>query len=700
MVSVPSFIEFQQLNKSSEAQLLDSKGVILHRLRLDPKRRVLTWINLSSISPRLITTIIQAEDQHYYRHWGVDPKAIISAIADNFHRKRPRGASTITMQLATVVREGEKQALIDRNIFSKLQQIRYALAIERKWSKAQILEAYLNRVTFRGELVGVDAASKGLFNKGVDSLDLSEAAVLTALLRAPSASRETIGQRACLILKSLHSPEHCEFAIFIAAGLPKSAYPIQNESEAPHLARQLLHQPGERVTSTLNASLQRFVTETLYSHLATLSEKNVEDGAVVILDNRTGNVLAYVGSSGTLSRAGDVDGVMALRQPGSTLKPFLYGLAIDQGWLNASSILDDSPLALTTPSGLYIPQDYDRSFRGAVSVRTALASSLNVPAVRTLTLVGVEPFLRTLHRLGLHTLTRSADHYGYGLALGGAEVNLLSLTNAYRTLSNEGKWTPIHFLAAPISSSSVVEGNNVSPIQALSPQASFIISDILADASARASTFGFSSPLSTRIWAAVKTGTSKGMRDNWAIGFTQNYTVGVWVGNFSGASMWDVSGVTGAAPLWHDIIEYMHANQVSSAPQPPKGVIRQEVVFKPEIEATRKDWIISTSDSALHASALASLVHIEASTPHLIAPANGTIIAPDPDIPQPIQSILIQGEGNQHTCLKLNTISLAPCGTLKMLLPLPSPGQYTLTLTATNGKLLDQHSFTVRALSK
>ncbi len=698
--SVPSFIQFQQLSKSSEAQLLDSKGIIIHRLRLDAKRRVLDWIHLQSISPRLITTVIQAEDQHFYSHLGIDPKAMISAMLDNFHRKRPRGASTLSMQLATLVLEGEKSSLLKRNIFTKLQQMRVALALERKWTKDQILEAYLNRVTFRGELVGVDAAAKGLFNKGGGGLDFAESAVLTALLRAPSASRETVGQRACLILKSLNVPQHCEAAFFIAAGLPKRVYPIQNENEALHLARQLLRHPGERVISTINASFQRFVTETLYSHLAVLSEKNVEDGAVVILDNHSGHVLAYVGSSGMLSSAGEVDGVMALRQPGSTLKPFLYGLAMDQGWLNASSILDDSPLVLTTPSGLYIPQDYDRMFRGAVSVRTALASSLNVPAVRALTLVGVEPFLRTLHQFGLNTLTQSADYYGYGLALGGAEVNLLSLTNAYRTLSNQGKWKPIHFLATDPGALSSIAIHRLSQSQALSPQASFIISDILADASARASTFGFSSPLSTRIWSAVKTGTSKGMRDNWAIGFTQAYTVGVWVGNFSGAPMWDVSGTTGAAPIWHDIIEYLHENQASEAPKAPSGIIRQDVVFKPAVEAARKDWIISTSPrNVTQASNFKTLLQVAAS-PHLIAPANGTIIAPDPDIPQRMQSILIYGESVQRACLRLNNTLLAPCGTLKTLLPLPVPGNYTVTLSDPNGKLLDQHSFMVRALSK
>ena len=174
-------------------------------------------------------------------------------------------------------------------------------------------------------------------------------------------------------------------------------------------------------------------------HLRELEGRNVEDGALVVLDNATGEVLAWVGSSGELSRAHEVDGVLAPRQPGSTLKPFLYALAIERRMLTAASILDDSPLAVTLPTGLYVPQNYDRTFKGQVSLRQALASSLNVPAVRTLALVGYDPFYLELKRLGFSTLTRDADHYGYALALGGADVTLLDLTNAYRALANGGR---------------------------------------------------------------------------------------------------------------------------------------------------------------------------------------------------------------------------------------------------------------------
>ncbi len=225
--------------------------------------------------------------------------------------------------------------------------------------------------------------------------------------------------------------------------MPSYPLALSGLDEAPHLARQLLTRAGTSVHSTLDAPLQRFAAETLRNRLAALAERNVEDGAVIVLDNASGEVLAYVGSSGDLSGAAAVDGAAALRQPGSTLKPFLYGVAIDQRWLTAASLLDDAPLALATPTGLYVPQNYERDFKGVVSVRSALAASLNVPAVRTLQLVGVERFRQALQSFGLSSVKHDGEYYGYGLALGGGDTSLLTLTNAYRALANGGVWSPV-----------------------------------------------------------------------------------------------------------------------------------------------------------------------------------------------------------------------------------------------------------------
>ncbi|HZV63469.1 MAG TPA: penicillin-binding protein 1C [Telluria sp.] len=679
---VPRYEQVRAAQRGSESVLLDRNDVVLERLRLDHRQRMLEWIDLDAMAPVLLRAVVVSEDQRFWSHPGVDPVGALSALIDNLHRSRARGASTISMQLASLLDQSNR-----RSWLGKLGQMRDAMAIELHWSKREILEAYLNLVPFRGELVGIDAASRGLLAKGPDGLDSADAAVLAALIRGPGAARHRVGQRACAALRSMQMASSCDRAAFVATVLPQSSYPMPGIDDAPHLARRLLRAPGEQLKVTVDASLQRFASETLRTHLAELTERNVEDGAIVVLDNRSGEVLAYVGSSGDLSDASAVDGVAAARQPGSTLKPFLYGLAIDQRWLTASSVLDDSPLALNTPSGLYIPQDYDRNFHGAVSVRSALGSSLNVPAVRALTMVGVDRFLGTLRDLGMSSLTRDADHYGFGLALGGAETNLLELSNAYRALANGGAWTPVRFT------------QNQAPVagrQVLGAQASFIVGDILSDPTARAITFGLSSALSTRTWAAVKTGTSKGMRDNWTIGYTSRYTVGVWVGNFSGAPMWDVSGVTGAAPIWRDMVEHLHEQLAGRAPLPPAGVQRQEVVFKPAFEAPRSDWVIVDGTRPAEASITRQLVAARA---QLIAPPDAAIIAPDPDIPERRQSLLLQASSAARTCLRLDDKPVARCGRSMALLTLPAAGRHVLTLTDPKGALLDTHVFHVRGLS-
>ncbi|HVG05157.1 MAG TPA: penicillin-binding transpeptidase domain-containing protein, partial [Burkholderiaceae bacterium] len=531
------------------------------------------------------------------------------------------------------------------------------------------------------------------FGHAPDALDDAESAVIAALVRSPSASRPVLGRRACSVMNKIDKPEECARAEIVAATLPSYPMAMSGLDEAPHLARRLLTRAGTSVRSTLDAPLQRFAAETLRNRIASLADRNVEDGAVIVLDNASGDVLAYVGSSGDLSGAAAVDGAAALRQPGSTLKPFLYGVAIEQRWLTAASVLDDSPLALTTPSGLYVPQNYERDFKGAVSVRSALAASLNVPAVRTLQLVGVERFRETLQSFGMSSVKHDGEYYGYGLALGGGDTSLLSLTNAYRALANAGVWSPAYLQMERGTSGG-------EPVRVLSAQASFIISDILADSAARASTFGLASPLSARSWAAVKTGTSKGMRDNWAIGYTDRYTVGVWVGNFSGAPMWDVSGVTGAAPIWREIVDHLHANQSSRAPNVPAGVVQREVVFVPALEPVRREWFVAGTESDAKVTTIRMPTTEVA--PRVLAPADGTVIAPDPDIPAARQSMLVRAEAPQATrvCLKLGAQPLAPCGVREAMARLPAPGRHQIRLETADGTLLTQSTVEVRGVPR
>ena len=692
LTPTPAFDEIRAGTPGSESTLLSRDGEPLQRLRVDMTRRQLEWTALDSISPSLARAVVAAEDHRFWWHFGFDPASGASALMDQFGNGRGRGASTITMQLAGLMTEGDRFGR--RSLDEKLAQFRHAIALEHRWSKQQVIEAYLNLVSVRGELVGVRAASLGLFGHAPDSLNEAQSAVIAALVRSPSASRALVARRACAVMKKIDKAGECARAELVASTLPTYPLPMHGLDEAPHLARRLLTRAGTSVRSTLDAPLQRFAAETLRNRLASLTDRNVEDGAVIVLDNASGDVLAYVGSSGDLSGAAGVDGVAALRQPGSTLKPFLYGVAIEQRWLTAASLLDDAPLALTTPSGLYVPQNYERDFKGAVSVRSALAASLNVPAVRTLQLVGVERFRQTLQSFGMSSVRHDAEYYGYGLALGGGDTNLLALTNAYRAIANGGVWSPAHLQIERTA------GDEGEPIRVLSPEASFIVSDILADSAARASTFGLASPLSTRSWAAVKTGTSKGMRDNWAIGYTDRYTVGVWVGNFSGAPMWDVSGVTGAAPIWRELVEHLHATRPSRAPTAPAGTVQREVKFVPAVEPSRHEWFVSGTEASTKVTTISLPVAEEA--PRLLAPADGTAIAPDPDIPPARQSMLVRAEAPTATrvCLKLDARPVAPCGVREALVPLPAPGRHQIRLERDDGSVLATASFEVRGVPR
>ncbi|HLE25377.1 MAG TPA: penicillin-binding protein 1C, partial [Thermodesulfobacteriota bacterium] len=616
--AIPTFDEVKNSYKKSDAVLLDRHGEIIHELRVDEKGRRLEWISLKDISQSLIKAVIHSEDKRFYDHHGVDWRAIEVAIFESLVSKNNRGASTITMQLASTLDKDLKPKDSKRTLRQKWNQIRAAWEIEKTWSKAEILEAYLNLVTFRGELQGVSSASRGLFDKEPSGLNESESTIIASLIRSPNAQVSDVIKRACILASSIKSQTQCENIKSLAKTL-SGTYSIRPRmSLAPHVARELLQKEGTRAVSTLDADIQRFSTEVLKHQLSSLKNQNVHDGAVIVVENKTGDILAYVGNSGLSSSARYVDGVRARRQAGSTLKPFLYQLAIEKRLVTAASILDDSPLDISTPVGLYIPQNYDNEFKGLVSVRSALSASLNVPAVRTLMLIGTEPFVERLKELGFENLKESGDYYGFSLALGSADVSLYELVNGYRTLANNGIWSEL----------SLSFDKNTSKKQVLEKDGTFIISDILSDRESRSATFGFENPLSTRYWTAVKTGTSKDMRDNWCIGYSQKYTVGVWVGNFTGEPMWNVTGLTGAAPIWLDLMNYLHRSYPSIPPQPPLGVVTKRIEFDHDIEPEKDEWFIEgTQPSSIEL----NTIHVN---PHIIYPSERTIIALDPDIPE------------------------------------------------------------------
>lgn len=703
--AVLSYQEVKARYVSSDAVLLDRHGAILQQMRVDARERKLAWVSLEDISPALRSALIASEDKRFYQHSGVDWNAVAASAWGNLWNTKTRGASTITMQLAGLLEEDLRRRSSARSTSQKISQAIVAQWLERDWRKDQLLEAYLNLVPFRGEIIGAHALARVMFGKHPSGMDQIEAAIAVALIRGPNASVSKVSERACRILREQKHPEFCvnlegQTALAFSHLSSKSGAAVATNNIytttqngfnlAPHFARRVLTTDARRVTSTLDARLQAYAKDSLVRQLSALVDRNVEDGAIIVLDNASGDVLAWVGSSGSLSDAAHVDGVVALRQAGSTLKPFLYEQALEKRLITAASVIDDTPVNLTTNNGLYIPQNYDKHFKGLVSARTALASSLNIPAVRMLISVQPEVFFRRLQALGLQ-LRESGDYYGYSLALGSADVSLLSLTNAYRSLANQGNFSlPRYRNTDPRPSS----------VKVMDTAASYIVNDILSDRAARAMTFGLENALSTRVWSAVKTGTSKDMRDNWCIGFSERYTVGVWVGNASGAPMWDVSGVTGAAPVWQEIMHYLHKDIQSARIGKrtlPDGIDQRHISFSDGIEASRNELFLKGTAQDKIIRARSDQIQTK-----IIYPKSGMIVAVDPDIPPERQRMrfISTGDGQMLVLdgqrLKTNTeINTQQERTLRYDW-FPIPGKHVLSLLTPQGLLLDQVSFEVR----
>jgi penicillin-binding protein 1C len=661
----------------SEAWLYDRHGRLIDSARVDFATRRLGWTPLDAVSPVTRETIVAAEDRRFFDHSGVDSFAMIGAVRDRIMGRRHRGASTLSMQVAGFLAP-DLAAPGARGLRDKLRQMRAGWAIERGWSKDRILEAYLNLAGFRGEAQGIGAAALGLFGKTPDTLSRDDALLLAALLPEPQAAPGAVARRACAVS---HDADCTRFAGQAASMLGPARSLALDPGLAPHLGQRLLTKAGDRITTTLDAGVQRAAIVALRRQLQGLGSARARDGAVVVVDNASGDVLAYVGGIGGASTAASVDGANSYRQAGSTLKPFLYAQAIEKGYLTPASILDDSPVQLDTASGLYVPQNYDHAFKGPVSARNALAGSLNVPAVRTLLLVGVEPFRDRLWDIGYRGLVEDGQYYGFSLALGSAEVTLLEQADAYRALANGGNWTPLRL---------TTDDPRPPARRITSAQAAWLVSDMIADPDARTQTFGPDSALRLPFWAAVKTGTSKAMRDNWCIGFSDRFTVAVWVGNLEGDPMRAVSGTSGAAPVWRDLMMALHADRPGRAPTRPNGIEQRRIAFGSGIERPRTEYFLSGTGQAQIAAAPP-----QSRRPRIVNPVSGSVYAIDPDIPIDRQRLAIgvSGEVTAHR-LMLDHRDLGAADGKPLVLA--GPGRHLLRLTDVAGRVVDQVMFTVR----
>jgi len=459
------------------------------------------------------------------------------------------GASTITMQAARLL-NGTK-----RTWPGKVSQLLWALRLDTHLGKNEILERYLNLVPLGEGTVGVSAASALYFEASAADLSLAQAALLAGLARRPASDnpitspQRAAAQRAFVLARMRGRGYIGDADVASASSEPITPRNAESRFLAPHFTTRVLralpNQTNGVVRTTLDLALQTALENEVRHTVSTLQDRAAGEAALVVIDNRSGDVLAWVGSPDFFKeKSGQVDMVVSPRQPGSALKPFLYGLAFDQGF-SAATVLPDVPRAYATSAGAYQPQNYDRRFRGPVRMREALASSYNVPAVELADRMGTGALLRTLQAAGFSSLSHTADYYGLGLALGNGDVSLIELANAYRGIANGGVWQPYRRVVG------VSEDVGAGGRRFMSTSSAALVLDILSDPIARMPGFGMNTPLEFAFPAAAKTGTSRHYTDNWAVATTANFTVAVWVGNFSGRPMQAVSGITGAGPLLH-----------------------------------------------------------------------------------------------------------------------------------------------------
>ena len=566
--------------------MVDRHGTLLAR---DSSEGIRVPVALEQIAPLAVAATIAAEDQRFWHHFGVDPLAVASALGESLtDAGRPRGASTITQQVA-------RQLYLDDGSPALLRKAREALTafqLEARYPKSALVEAYLNHVYYGRGAYGIEAAARVYFGVSARNLDLARASYLAGLPQLPGIYGEAADAGGALarqqyVLERLVATGAITGAQADEAAAATLGFVATVEPElAPHFTRMvedelaairpdLAGRPGLVVETTLDATLQREANRSVAAHLGRVADRNAGNGAVVALDANSGAVVVLVGSADFAEEeAGQVNMAVALRQPGSALKPFLYGAAFEQGYTAATPLLD-VPSSFATADGAFRPINYDHRFRGPTPLRTALASSLNVPAVRTLDDLGIEAFLEVAHRFGLRDFG-AAEAYGLAVVLGAAEVRLLDLTAAYGALAAGGlRAEPYTIERVRVAATGEVLYEREAPVRerAIAAEHAFLLADILSDPFARAPAFGFHTALDTPFPAAVKTGTTSQFRDSWAVGFTPEHAVGVWVGNADGEPMIDLPGLEGAAPIWRDVMVAVSADRPERDFVPPPSMV-------------------------------------------------------------------------------------------------------------------------------
>lgn len=569
---------------------LDREGRTVRRM-LDGDLRADGPAAYSEFPEKLVLATLAAEDSRYFSHNGIDPLGVLRAVRDAMrHREFVSGASTITQQTVKLHSPPRR-----RSFRTKVIEAFTARRLEMSSDKETILAAYLNHLPYGNQFTGARAAARGYFGKPLSDLSLAEAALLAGLPNKPTRlnpwkNLEGAKRRQVWILSRMKEEGYIGGAEFAAAlieeprllGGPSQAF------HAPHFTDLLRERrpeafaaasaSGSPLRTTLDLPLQHFVESTVSAELARLAhqagEENDLQAAVVVIENASGDLLALSGSRSFFgSAAGQINGAWRPRSAGSTLKPFTYLLALERG-TTAATVLADTPVEYVTSTGVFQPVNFDRRFQGPVSVRRALANSLNVPAVKLLEQIGGPVRLHDclVKDLRFTGLDPTSAKYGLGLTIGNAEVRLLELANGYATLARLGVWQPVRFLRDEEESTGQPPKTRV-----FDADASWLIADILSDQRARASAFGLNSPLNLPFRVAAKTGTSTDFRDSWTVGYTPDYTVGVWVGRFNNRPLKRISGAMGAAPIFHQVMARLHRDRESRWYDRPAGAVAAKV---------------------------------------------------------------------------------------------------------------------------
>lgn len=582
----------QRANRFKTMRILDRQGNLLYEV-IDPTGGRRRLVSYSDLPQHLVDAVVSTEDSSFFVNPGFSPAAIVRALLANLRAGGiAQGGSTITQQLVKMTFLTDEQT-VER----KVKEAILAAEITRRYSKEEILEIYLNEVYLGNLSYGVAAAAETYFRKDVKDLTLAESALLAGMLQSPPSydpytqPERARGRRATVLRLMLLDGRITMSEFDEAANSPVSVVPPTAVMRAPHfvmlvrqeLERQYgseeLYTSGWDVYTTLDLALQREAERVVAEGVAGLAAHNASNGALVALSPATGEVLAMVGSADFWSEAisGQVNMAVSPRQPGSTIKPITYMVALERGWTPATMLMD---VAQQFPDGAnppYVPRNYDQREWGPLSLRSALANSRNIPAVSTLQLVGLPDMIAGAERLGITTFTR--PDYGLSLTLGGGEATLLQMTGAYAVLANGGRQaTPQVLLRIADRQGRTVWARPAgAPRQVVDARIAYLLTDILDDDATRQRAFGVDNPLALPFPAAAKTGTTNDYRDSWTIGYTPDLAVGVWVGNSDYAAMDELSGARGAALIWRQAMLTLLGDSERPAFQRPEGLVEVQV---------------------------------------------------------------------------------------------------------------------------